>query len=145
MGTNLLIFLGAQAALVMLGIREAFAQPEVALLWTFCGHARPPEPRVSLAIQPMQPKFIWDSPVGNMPRMAKFSNGNIRTMNIHARWIKILKDIWNNKSRSMLVIASIAVGTASVGMITNAAHIIQRNERDTSNWKWVGRWERMQR
>jgi acetyl/propionyl-CoA carboxylase alpha subunit len=26
-----------------------------------------------------------------------------------------------------------------------AAHIIQRNERDTSNWKWVGRWERMQR
>ena len=26
-----------------------------------------------------------------------------------------------------------------------AAQIIQRNERDTSNWKWVGRWERMQR
>jgi acetyl/propionyl-CoA carboxylase alpha subunit len=26
-----------------------------------------------------------------------------------------------------------------------AAHIIQRNERDTSNWKWVGRWERMHR
>ena len=27
----------------------------------------------------------------------------------------------------------------------HAANIIQRNERDTSNWKWVGRWERMQR
>jgi len=26
-----------------------------------------------------------------------------------------------------------------------AAHIIRRNERDTSNWKWVGRWERMHR
>ncbi len=26
-----------------------------------------------------------------------------------------------------------------------AAQIIQRNERDTSNWKWVGRWERMHR
>jgi acetyl-CoA carboxylase biotin carboxylase subunit len=26
-----------------------------------------------------------------------------------------------------------------------AAHIIQRNERDTSNWKWISRWERMQR
>jgi len=26
-----------------------------------------------------------------------------------------------------------------------AAHIIQRNARDTSNWKWVGRWERMHR
>jgi acetyl-CoA carboxylase biotin carboxylase subunit len=25
------------------------------------------------------------------------------------------------------------------------ANIVQRNERDTSNWKWVGRWERMQR
>ncbi|MFU8771762.1 MAG: acetyl-CoA carboxylase biotin carboxylase subunit [Anaerolineales bacterium] len=26
-----------------------------------------------------------------------------------------------------------------------SAHIIQRGERDTSNWKWVGRWERMHR
>ena len=26
-----------------------------------------------------------------------------------------------------------------------AAHIIQRNERDTSNWKWLSRWERLQR
>jgi acetyl-CoA carboxylase biotin carboxylase subunit len=26
-----------------------------------------------------------------------------------------------------------------------SAQIVNRNERDTSNWKWVGRWERMQR
>jgi hypothetical protein len=26
-----------------------------------------------------------------------------------------------------------------------SAQVIQRGERDTSNWKWVGRWERMQR
>ncbi len=26
-----------------------------------------------------------------------------------------------------------------------AAHFIHRNERDTSNWKWIGRWERMRR
>jgi len=26
-----------------------------------------------------------------------------------------------------------------------AAHIIQRGERDTSNWKWLSRWERLQR
>jgi acetyl-CoA carboxylase biotin carboxylase subunit len=26
-----------------------------------------------------------------------------------------------------------------------AANIIQRNERDTSNWKWIGRWERLRR
>jgi len=25
------------------------------------------------------------------------------------------------------------------------AHIVNRNERDASNWKWVGRWERMHR
>jgi acetyl-CoA carboxylase, biotin carboxylase subunit len=26
-----------------------------------------------------------------------------------------------------------------------SANIVRRNERDTSNWKWVGRWERMHR
>jgi acetyl-CoA carboxylase biotin carboxylase subunit len=26
-----------------------------------------------------------------------------------------------------------------------AAHVIQRGERDTSNWKWLSRWERLQR
>jgi acetyl-CoA carboxylase, biotin carboxylase subunit len=26
-----------------------------------------------------------------------------------------------------------------------ATNIVQRGERDTSNWKWIGRWERMQR
>jgi len=26
-----------------------------------------------------------------------------------------------------------------------STHVIQRNERDTSNWKWVGRWERLHR
>ena len=26
-----------------------------------------------------------------------------------------------------------------------SAQIVNRNERDTSNWKWVGRWERMHR
>jgi acetyl/propionyl-CoA carboxylase alpha subunit len=26
-----------------------------------------------------------------------------------------------------------------------SAEFVKRNERDTSNWKWVGRWERMHR
>jgi hypothetical protein len=26
-----------------------------------------------------------------------------------------------------------------------ATQVVRRNERDTSNWKWVARWERMQR
>lgn len=44
-----------------------------------------------------------------------------------ARWTKIFKDIWKNKTRSALVILSIAVGVAAVGMIYNAGHIIQRD------------------
>jgi acetyl-CoA carboxylase biotin carboxylase subunit len=27
----------------------------------------------------------------------------------------------------------------------HSAQFFQSNERDTSNWKWVGRWERMHR
>ena len=26
-----------------------------------------------------------------------------------------------------------------------AAQFVMRNERDTSNWKWIGRWERLHR
>jgi hypothetical protein len=26
-----------------------------------------------------------------------------------------------------------------------AAHIVRREKRDTSNWKWLGRWERLQK
>lgn len=43
------------------------------------------------------------------------------------RWIKVLKDIANNKIRSLLVIASIAVGVAAVGMINTAKSVIERD------------------
>lgn len=43
-----------------------------------------------------------------------------------ARWNKIVKDIWVHKSRSLLVILSIAVGVAAVGMINNAGIIVRR-------------------
>jgi len=48
-------------------------------------------------------------------------------MNIHTRWIKIFKDMWANRSRSLLVILSIAVGVAAVGMINSAAYMIKRD------------------
>ncbi|MGB9673774.1 MAG: FtsX-like permease family protein [Anaerolineales bacterium] len=48
-------------------------------------------------------------------------------MILDARWKKIIKDILNNKSRSLLVILSIAVGVATVGMVYNAGQIIQRD------------------
>jgi len=48
-------------------------------------------------------------------------------MILPTRWIKIFKDMWSNPSRSLIVIFSIAIGIASVGMITNAARIVQRD------------------
>lgn len=42
-------------------------------------------------------------------------------------------------------IAAILATLVSHQLTERAAHIIRRNARDTSNWKWVGRWERMHR
>jgi len=49
------------------------------------------------------------------------------TFNLPAHYSKILKDIWSHKARSLLVILSIAVGIAAVGMINNAGRLIQRD------------------
>lgn len=46
---------------------------------------------------------------------------------IPANWMKVFKDIWSNKTRSILVILSIAVGIAAVGMINIASWIIERD------------------
>ena len=42
-------------------------------------------------------------------------------------------------------IAAILAALVAHQETERAAHIIQRGERDTSNWKWVGRWERIHR
>jgi acetyl-CoA carboxylase biotin carboxylase subunit len=42
-------------------------------------------------------------------------------------------------------IAAIIATLVTHQQTQRAAHIIQRGERDASNWKWVSRWERMQR
>lgn len=48
-------------------------------------------------------------------------------MHMRARWIKILNDIWGNKSRSMLVILSIAIGVGIVGIINNSRYLVETN------------------
>ncbi len=48
-------------------------------------------------------------------------------MKLGSRWVKILNDIWGNKTRSLLVILSIAVGVGVVGMINNAQLMIERD------------------
>ena len=42
-------------------------------------------------------------------------------------------------------VAAIFATLAAHQAAERSAQIVQRNERDTSNWKWVGRWERMHR
>ncbi len=42
-------------------------------------------------------------------------------------------------------IAAIVATLIAHQQTERSAHIIQRGKRDTSNWKWVGRWERMHR
>ena len=42
-------------------------------------------------------------------------------------------------------IAAIVATLVAHQQTQRAAHIIQRGERDTSNWKWLSRWERLQR
>jgi putative ABC transport system permease protein len=48
-------------------------------------------------------------------------------MELRTRWRKILKDIWGNKTRSLLVILSIAVGVAAIGMINNTMSMLRRD------------------
>ncbi len=40
------------------------------------------------------------------------------------RWTKVLHDLWDNKSRTILAVLSIAVGVFSIGVITGAYVII---------------------
>jgi len=46
---------------------------------------------------------------------------------------------------AMQEIAAVLATLAAHHETQRAAQFVQRNERDTSNWKWVGRWERMHR
>lgn len=43
------------------------------------------------------------------------------------RWSKVLADLWDNKLRTLLVVASIAVGVFSVGTIVNAYVILSQD------------------
>ncbi len=42
-------------------------------------------------------------------------------------------------------IAAVFATLVSHNETQRSAQFVMRNERDTSNWKWVGRWERMHR
>jgi putative ABC transport system permease protein len=49
------------------------------------------------------------------------------------RWRKVLRDLWGNKARTVLVVLSIAVGVFAVGMIAGSQSVFSRGLNDT----WV--------
>jgi hypothetical protein len=51
--------------------------------------------------------------------------------NLKPRWRKVLADLWDNKTRTLLVVSSIAVGVFSIGMIITA-YAIMDNDIDVS-------------
>jgi len=48
----------------------------------------------------------------------------VKPNSLKPRWKKVLADLWDNKMRTLLVVASIAVGVFSIGMIVSAYVII---------------------
>ena len=42
-------------------------------------------------------------------------------------------------------VAAIMATLVAHNRTQRSAHVIRRSKRDTSNWKWFGRWERMHR
>ena len=47
------------------------------------------------------------------------------------RWAKVLADLWSNKTRSLLVIASIAVGLFAIGMIATLHTLLGEDLRSS--------------
>ncbi len=45
-------------------------------------------------------------------------------MRISPRWRKVLRELWKNKTRTLLVILSIAIGVFAVGLVLNARYIL---------------------
>jgi acetyl-CoA carboxylase biotin carboxylase subunit len=72
----------------------------------------------------------------------RFMGGQYDTRFVEERFS--MKKIEENK-QSFDEIAAIFATLVAHTETQRAAQIVRRGERDTSNWKWVGRWERMHR
>lgn len=58
-------------------------------------------------------------------------NQDIKSNLLKPRWRKVLTDLWDNKMRTFLVVASITVGVFSIGMIISA-YVILADDINTS-------------
>jgi acetyl/propionyl-CoA carboxylase alpha subunit len=72
----------------------------------------------------------------------RFMAGQFDTRFVEERF-KFEED--DEEQESLEIIAALMATLVAHRERQEAAQIIQQSERDTSNWKWVGRWERMQR
>jgi acetyl-CoA carboxylase, biotin carboxylase subunit len=70
----------------------------------------------------------------------RFMGGQYDTRFVEERFA-----IHDENDPEMVEIAAALATLAAHQQTQRAAQFVQRNERDTSNWKWVGRWERMHR
>jgi acetyl-CoA carboxylase, biotin carboxylase subunit len=52
---------------------------------------------------------------------------------------------YDGDKESLPEIAAILATLVTHNQNQNIAHVVRRNERDTSNWKWLSRWERIHR
>lgn len=78
----------------------------------------------------------------NMMNQHRFMAGNFDTRFVEERFS--MKKAEEGKETHPEVAAIIAT-LIEHQHTERSAHIIQRGKRDTSNWKWIGRWERMQK
>lgn len=78
----------------------------------------------------------------NILTQARFIAGNFDTRFVEERFS--LKKAEENKE-TYPEIAAILATLVAHQQAERSAHIIARGKRDTSNWKWISRWERMHR
>jgi len=72
----------------------------------------------------------------------RFMGGQFDTRFVEERFS--MDDTDDSKTTNMEIAAVIAT-LMTHQHLEHSAQIVRRGERDTSNWKWVGRWERMHR
>ncbi|MDJ0755335.1 MAG: FtsX-like permease family protein [Ardenticatenaceae bacterium] len=63
---------------------------------------------------------------GSLPKEKTRRTRSPRKIFLAPRWRKVLRDLWQNKARSMLVVLSIAVGVFSVGVISGSQVVLGR-------------------
>lgn len=78
----------------------------------------------------------------NLLNQHRFMGGNFDTRFVEERFS--MEEAEEGKE-TFPEIAAILGALVAHDQTERAAHIIRRGKRDTSNWKWIGRWERINR